>query len=124
MNSKDSNIQRNLLDFRDKIDVNILWKINVGNNLFWWDKWSPTVPIRPHFDQDHKPGNTKVHEFLLSQSWNMAKLLDILPASVTQDISLAQIGMANIKDQAIWTLTTQGTFSCASGFQSLRQKKA
>lgn len=98
MNSKDSNIWRNLLDSRDKIDVNILWKINMGNGLFCWDKWSTTGPIRPHFDQDHKPGNTKVNEFLLNQSWNMNKLLDILPTSVTQDISLAHIGMANIKD--------------------------
>lgn len=44
VNFKDSNIWRDVLNTRDKVERFIHWKINKGNNMFWCDNW-PTLAL-------------------------------------------------------------------------------
>ncbi|KAL3377123.1 hypothetical protein AABB24_003501 [Solanum stoloniferum] len=38
--TKDSMAWKDLLCTRDKMEQHIIWKINSGNSMFWWDNWT------------------------------------------------------------------------------------
>ncbi|XP_009609968.1 uncharacterized protein [Nicotiana tomentosiformis] len=123
INSNDSSTWRNLLETREKIETNIHRKINKGNRLFWWDKWTLFGPIKQQANLSYKPGNNKTMEYFQNQIWNRDLLQQIVHPRVIQEVSQVHIGKQNINDQAIWTLNAQGTFTCSSVYHLLRKKR-
>ncbi|XP_060195293.1 uncharacterized protein LOC132624546 [Lycium barbarum] len=65
--SKDSAAWKDLLHIRDKMDININWKINSGNVLFWWDNWTLQGSLYQMINPILKPGNVKP-EFLRNKN--------------------------------------------------------
>ncbi|OIT21156.1 hypothetical protein A4A49_63505 [Nicotiana attenuata] len=78
LDPKDSNSWRSLLEARNKVDLNIQWKINKGNSL-----------------------NTNVSNFLNNHGWNIELLKDTVPQEVVYEVKHINIGQNDIQDQAV-----------------------
>lgn len=60
-------IWRNMLQFRDKDEKNIIWKIQAGNYSFWWDNWTRKGALAALSPTSNKPSKTLVSYFILEK---------------------------------------------------------
>ncbi|XP_059302083.1 uncharacterized protein LOC132054015 [Lycium ferocissimum] len=84
-----------LLLARDKEEKCIIWKINRGNNNFWWDQWienGPLANICPEQMQG-RISKLKVKVFLTNNTWNLQKLYNTIPGQMALHISPIEIGI-------------------------------
>lgn len=100
-NTKDSSIWRTLLQIREQIEHNIMWLVNEGNILFWWDNWSNLGPIHQLCNSSNKPGNRKVCDFIRNSTWNSDLLESTVPQYFVDNILKVEIGDTQCKDKAI-----------------------
>ncbi|OIS98387.1 hypothetical protein A4A49_51111 [Nicotiana attenuata] len=113
----DSMAWKHLVKIRDKVEVNIMWKINEGNLLFWWDDWTSQASTKHLLYLSLRSGSTKVKDF----TWGMNGTLRSLAGNIIQGVALGDF-MA--RDLAIWKPSTNGIFSCTTVIQAPRQKRA
>ncbi|OIT04251.1 putative ribonuclease h protein [Nicotiana attenuata] len=120
----DSMAWNHLVKIRDKVEDNIIWKINEGNLLFWWDDWTSQGSIKKLLDLSSRPRSTKVKEFIVGNEWNLELIGREAPERVVNIIQCVSLRDPMARDLAIWKPSTDRRFSCATAFQALRQKGA
>ncbi|XP_075100868.1 uncharacterized protein LOC142176659 [Nicotiana tabacum] len=123
VNSKDSQIWKNMLQARDKAECRILWKINARDINFWWDSWTDNGALAKLVPQ--APGNSKstVSDFLIDGRWNMDKIREAIPEHLAQQIMHIEIGEPDQQDYAIWKDTEDGKYSTKSAWSTVRHSK-
>ncbi|XP_075074722.1 uncharacterized protein LOC142162286 [Nicotiana tabacum] len=115
---------KHLVKIRDKVEVNIMWKIYEGNLLFWWDDWTSQGSIKHILYLSSIAGSTKVKDFIVGNEWNLELIAREVPDRAVNTIQGVALGDPMARDLAIWEPSTNGRFSCGTAFQTLRQKRA
>ncbi|XP_060188598.1 uncharacterized protein LOC132617573 [Lycium barbarum] len=120
--SKDSAAWKDLLHIRDKMEININWRINSGKILFWWDNWTFRGSLYQMINPTPKPRNVMVKHFLHNQQWELDENDPFIPRNILEMIKNIPIGNEREDDKAIWNLNSNGTFSCSTAYEIVRNK--
>ncbi|XP_060195408.1 uncharacterized protein LOC132624680 [Lycium barbarum] len=106
------------------VEPHMLWKINRGESLFWWDNWTRIGPLSLYVNRNRAMGNSRVNEFIIDNRWNNERLQDVVPPNLQQYINQIHIFDRNIPDKCYWILAQDGVFSCATARDAISPKKA
>ncbi|KAL3377125.1 hypothetical protein AABB24_003503 [Solanum stoloniferum] len=120
--TKDSMAWKDLLCTRDKMEQHIIWKINSGNSMFWWDNWTQVNSLFHIINPNHKPDNVKVNTYITNHQWDLDHIQYPIPIETLNLIKGTPIGNRDTNDKAIWKLSNNGYFSCSTAFENLRKK--
>ena len=111
---------KRLIEGRDIAEEHIHWKLCTGNINFWVDNWCTHSPLI-----DKAITSVDVREMVVDYrdnlGWNLARLLDVLPAGIAKDILGIQF-FAGGNDTAIWDLSSDGDFSVKSVWHHLHRR--
>ncbi|XP_060195288.1 uncharacterized protein LOC132624540 [Lycium barbarum] len=111
---------RRMMEIKKKIDHLILWRINKGNASFWWDNWSGLGDLAQFGDANTSVRGT-VAEYIVDGTWNVEKLKRKLYEHIVHQIRGVTINSPSLKDNPIWTVTTDGRFNCKSAWNTVRR---
>ncbi|KAK6782003.1 hypothetical protein RDI58_019799 [Solanum bulbocastanum] len=115
---------KHLMHNKLKVEENIQWKINTGNCSFWWDNWLGVGPLARFSRHSHRLNNKKVADFWINGQWKYRLLTQQAPSCQLANILATEIHIQYGKfDQAIWTLTNDGKFTCSSAWNVIREKR-
>ncbi|XP_060182018.1 uncharacterized protein LOC132611633 [Lycium barbarum] len=111
------------LNCRATAEPHMLWKINSGSSFFWWDSWTGLGPLAVFLQKGTMPGNTLVNEFIHENKRDTEKLLNTVPAPLHNLIERIHINDPSKPDTCIWTINSDGKFTCASPRELTRKRK-
>lgn len=106
--SGNSHACKHMTQIRDKVKENMIWNINEGNNIFWWDNWPGKGPLAKLFPNGRKSENTNVKQFIQEGSWNMNKLINTLNEQFALHIIAIEIGDQSQEDYTLWDAFANG----------------
>ncbi|XP_059294732.1 uncharacterized protein LOC132047749 [Lycium ferocissimum] len=69
---------KELMLIKQDSEPHMLWQINKGNVLFWWDNWIGLGPLSMFVNRDIAVGNTQVKELIIENRWNNERLQTML----------------------------------------------
>ncbi|KAH0767537.1 hypothetical protein KY285_003408 [Solanum tuberosum] len=96
LSSGDSIAWKDLLCMRDKMEQHIIWKINSGNSMFWWDNWTRVkTTIKKKFK-------------FIDYTWNWSKVC--LMAENFKEIITSSMIYWNMPNGNNWKLNTDGSY--------------
>lgn len=104
-----------MLECRDIVEHQILWKPRMGSSLFWYDNWTGLGAlyfiIPPYFSHEESINN--VCDVVDHGAWNEDLLRNTLPEDLAEHIMeyIQPPVEHNVLDKHIWILDTKGDFS-------------
>ncbi|KAL2248543.1 UNVERIFIED_CONTAM: putative ribonuclease H protein [Sesamum indicum] len=107
---------------RKEADKQIFWSLGKGHISFWFDNWigeKPLFEIMPDFEWNTTP----VNNYWENNSWNVAKLREVLTADMVHQICQIPFDV-DTSDTPLWKLSGDGIFSMKATWNSLRQTRA
>lgn len=119
-----SHVWRKMLECRDLIEHQILWKPNMGSALFWFENWTGIGALyfvtTPDFVCDESIQN--IYDVVVNDQWDEVKIREILPEQLANHILL------HIKppiehdalDKSLWMLESTWEFSVKSSWDYVR----
>jgi len=70
------------------------------------------------------PNNIKVYAFLINGTWDIEKIIKIVPSDLVATILATQIHyQPMVSDQPIWKPNANGEFTCLSAWDQIREKR-
>ncbi|XP_059310568.1 uncharacterized protein LOC132061909 [Lycium ferocissimum] len=111
---------KELMLIKQFAEPHMLWKINKGKVMFWWDNWTGIGPLSLYVNGDIALGNMQVRELIIEDRWNNEMQQILVPPNLHQYINQIQIFYRGRTDQCYWMLTQDGTFICASARENIR----
>ncbi|XP_060210415.1 uncharacterized protein LOC132637323 [Lycium barbarum] len=121
--SSQSQSWKELINCRRIFEPYMLWKINFGSSLFWWDNWIGLGPLDLRLEPGPRPGNTLVEEFIFYGNWISSKLENTVRPNLQHTIESIKIADQNSLDSYIWTHNSDVNFTCSSAREITRQRK-
>ncbi|XP_070046502.1 uncharacterized protein [Nicotiana tomentosiformis] len=121
--SVNSHSWKHLTKVRKIAEQHMVWHINEGNSIFWWDNWTCKGPLANLTPGTYKNPKILVREFIQNGEWNINKLQDILPSSIVQHIKKIEIGNYSLPDKIYWDLSLNGRYSNKTTTQLIRKSK-
>ncbi|XP_075074578.1 uncharacterized protein LOC142162156 [Nicotiana tabacum] len=122
-----SHIWKKMLECRDLIEHQILWKLKMRSSLFWFDNWtglgSLYFVVPQEFFGDENINN--VNDVVNEGQWIEEQLRELLPGDLASHI-LDNIQCPEISDECdkpIWSLDTRGQFTVKTAWEYLRRRK-
>ncbi|KAH0777413.1 hypothetical protein KY290_008824 [Solanum tuberosum] len=116
-----------MLQARDLIEHQILWRMKKGSVSVWHDNWTGLGDLYTITGEDFEwdDSYTKVEELTNQGKWNVEMLKDILP------LELAEYIIQHIhpptgkeeKDTPCWMLDSGGSFTVKTSWQYIRHKE-
>ncbi|XP_060211737.1 uncharacterized protein LOC132639298 [Lycium barbarum] len=119
-NYSQSHTWRRMMHIIHRVDHLIFWKIHSGNSSFWWDNWLGNGKLADFVDAST---SIRIHvaDFIIDGRWDVCKLSLCLPPDKVQEIQRVTISSTHLKDQPVWTVSTDGRFNCRSAWNSVRE---
>ncbi|XP_049378041.1 uncharacterized protein LOC125842768 [Solanum stenotomum] len=115
---------KHMMHNKHKIEEHIHWKLNSGNCSFWWDNWLGMGPLAYQSTGSNRFNQITVADFWLEGRWNLNMLLQQAPNSQLANILATELHIQQgIPDQAVWKPNSDGTFSCSSAWNVIREKR-
>ncbi|XP_069154435.1 uncharacterized protein [Solanum lycopersicum] len=137
----------------NKVFIDMIWRIMANNwysiivngkrhgffrstrGLKQGDPLSPTLfilgvelgtwPLAHHTSSCNRFNNTTIADFWENGGWNWRKLVKYAPVSHLGSIMATEIPhQQHMPDQALWKLSSHGSFSCSTAWEEIRNKKA
>ena len=116
---------KHMLNTRQQMEQHIHWRLQAGNCSFWWDNQLGTWPLAHHTSSCNRFNNTTIADFWENGGWNWRKLVKYAPVSHLGSIMATEIPhQQHMPDQALWKLSSHGSFSCSTAWEEIRNKKA
>ncbi|XP_019229533.1 PREDICTED: uncharacterized protein LOC109210559 [Nicotiana attenuata] len=121
-----SHVWRKMLECRDLIEHQIIWKLRMGSSVFWYDNWTGLGAlyflVPPDFGIDEEIHN--VNELVENGVWNAERLMQILPDDLSHHIleNIKPPGKENVLDSPFWLLETKGHFTVKTAWEYLRRR--
>ncbi|OIT19933.1 hypothetical protein A4A49_55077 [Nicotiana attenuata] len=81
---------KKLMQVKDKVEDNMLWKINSSNSSLWWDNWTGFGDIAQVIYYDYSLANQTVNDIIVDGRWSIDHLQ--LPEYMTEQILSITIG--------------------------------
>ncbi|XP_059302171.1 uncharacterized protein LOC132054125 [Lycium ferocissimum] len=91
---------QSILEVKDKVEEQMLWKINSGSSNLWWDNWTGLGALAHVILHNDIGRNHRVNEILEDGLWNIEQLH--LPEYLAELILAIPIGNMNLLDNPIW----------------------
>ncbi|XP_070046477.1 uncharacterized protein [Nicotiana tomentosiformis] len=123
---KGSHVWRKMLECRDIIEHQIVWHPKIESSLFWFDNWTRIGAlyflVPRDFEIDESIHN--VYNVVEDVTWNVSKLLDILPEEYALHIVeyIKPPVMQDMLDIPFWMLDTRGLLSVKTACEYLRRR--
>lgn len=106
------------------VEAQIRWKIHSETCSFWWDNWLGDGPLAQHDGNITSLNTITVSQFITDGTWNEYMVRRHAPSLLVPKILNTRIfHQENDTDEAVWTPTTSGLFSCSSACELIRKKK-
>ncbi|XP_060179779.1 uncharacterized protein LOC132609685 [Lycium barbarum] len=118
-----SHAWKRMLQIRDKVENNMLWKINVGNCSLWWDNWSDKGALANLFPDHHHNRHTTISSYINNGAWDSSKITLDFGDRNHNIFANTDIGDPSLEDFIIWKPTSDGLYTNSSAFQVNRRRK-
>ncbi|XP_060195197.1 uncharacterized protein LOC132624428 [Lycium barbarum] len=112
-----------MLQIREKVENNMLWKINADTCSLWWDNLSDKGALANFFPDHHHNRHTTVSEYMINGGWDLNKLAIDFEDRMTNIIDNIVIGDLSLEDFILWKPSNDGLYTNLSSFQVNRDKK-
>lgn len=123
-NKGQSHSWKAMSSIKDKIEQNILWKVEKGEVSFWFYKWSPNGPLYKYLDENYIINDIMLKDVFRNGQWGWTIFRIQPPTEVKSSLLSISFSFSQERDdRAIWTITNNGKFSVFSAWSLLRQKR-
>ncbi|XP_019231693.1 PREDICTED: uncharacterized protein LOC109212501 [Nicotiana attenuata] len=122
-----SHVWRRMLECRDIVEHQILWKLRMGSSLFWFDNWTGLGSLYfvtpPEFLVDETVQN--VNNVVVGGQWDEMQLTQILPNDLANHIleNIPYPANSEELDKPVWSLDTRGQFTVKTAWEYLRRRR-
>ncbi|XP_019240114.1 PREDICTED: uncharacterized protein LOC109220105 [Nicotiana attenuata] len=122
-----SHVWRKMLECRDLIEHQIIWKLRMGSSLFWYDNWTGLGALYFLVPQDFgiDEGIQNVYELVENGAWNVDRVMELLPEDLASHIieKISPPLVENDIDRPFWMLEPRGNFSVKTAWEYLRRRE-
>ncbi|XP_075099176.1 uncharacterized protein LOC142176035 [Nicotiana tabacum] len=113
-----------MCNLKDKVDQNILWNVGKGNINFWYDNWSPIVPLYKMIEDDLIQQNIMIKEIYNDGQWNWSYFQVQPPDKIKLLVSQLHLILDDdTDDTSHWICSNSGRCSISTAWNLLRRKR-
>lgn len=101
----------------------MIWQVNSGSCIFWWDNWTGKGPIAATIPNTPKSTKSLVKYYTQNVEWNLEKLEELLPNHLVKHIETIDVGRQNLQDKVYWDLIDNEKYNNKSAWKYIRACK-